>query len=727
MDIDEDLVSDNLATSPSANQTSESPIDQSEIDALLVEHPYASEPTYFTRPNRYHGPPSTWRSWTADDRAVAESLDIARAGDLSVHLYNAFDLKMRSQAEQVARLARNGGQIDGKARSDDDEEGASRQFTPPDVWTAWPLRRKHVLRDSQLQAAARLSRFGPEMYMPSTPLAEALLATTLRHAKEKWEARSKKAKPQQQTTRNHDWKDEREFTEKKIKSQEADEEARGIAADRESVDSGSTAESEAVSNVSNAAALNENLPPGTQLFSSQAFAALDSSSSEDEPSTTGSEEDEPVFSADDDRARQLLQPAIRHILTQFDDLLGGLHEARVAYALKGDDSRSRSRSRLSVTQTTTDDEQFIQSGSRAASVKRGRKRKRALSESRHTGKEQSSRSRGRSATKKSEKRRQQYALRDWSDVMGMALLKGWNTQTVARASERCARLFGQNMAFRTFHQGIDRKITAQPEEPWFEETLAYVPLQNEDHAQDEPHPLTYNIPSTESQKIECIRTSSSCSRCRSIRSRCQPLNPVSTDELGKKVSCSACLSLTTLGAQCSGILIQPRPTSAARTCPYQDCPRHAPAKSFAKMYHLQRHLTDVHGDIYSPLTSPAPSTPVTNDHVHNESATPEHIRSATHLSCPVSSCPQSARVYTRSTRLYDHIRRKHPEFDVDALKQIVARSGERGKYDRSRSRSRQATAAQHEDIDENDTDDGDNLEEHDERAGIDAGLDNAMQ
>src|SRR2546430_9793823 len=58
---------------------------------------FAAEESYYTRPNRYYGPASTWRSWTKDDRDVAESLKLDRAQDLSIHLYNAHALRSQTK------------------------------------------------------------------------------------------------------------------------------------------------------------------------------------------------------------------------------------------------------------------------------------------------------------------------------------------------------------------------------------------------------------------------------------------------------------------------------------------------------------------------------------------------------------------------------------------------------------------------------------------------------
>jgi len=60
-------------------------------------------------------------------------------------------------------------------------------------------------------------------------------------------------------------------------------------------------------------------------------------------------------------------------------------------------------------------------------------------------------------------RTEKLLTRDWSDVVGMAALSGWDSNVVQRASERCARLFGENMLFRTFIEGgsVANKVTGR--------------------------------------------------------------------------------------------------------------------------------------------------------------------------------------------------------------------------------------------------------------------------
>lgn len=47
------------------------------------------------RPNRWHGPPSTWQQLNIEEIDTITALNDIRNQDLSVHLYNAFALKQR--------------------------------------------------------------------------------------------------------------------------------------------------------------------------------------------------------------------------------------------------------------------------------------------------------------------------------------------------------------------------------------------------------------------------------------------------------------------------------------------------------------------------------------------------------------------------------------------------------------------------------------------------------
>jgi hypothetical protein len=181
--------------------------------------------------------------------------------------------------------------------------------------------------------------------------------------------------------------------------------------------------------------------------------------------------------ADEEQARTLLLPSARRTIAKLDDLLLGLHRARQAYA-------GEAKGRGGGSETQTEDE-----ASRGRSTGRSGKRKRNWeggkltvipSRAIHEGEEEEfaaaeaqveadlpskpdkgetsspagppSRKRSRiSYSTTQEAKLNRLGLRDWSDVLGMAALTGWDSDVVARAGERCARLFGEEMGFRTFH------------------------------------------------------------------------------------------------------------------------------------------------------------------------------------------------------------------------------------------------------------------------------------
>lgn len=661
-----------------------SPLPDSELEAYIARYPFAAEPTYFTRPNRYYGPASTWRSWTAREREVAgEVLHHSRATDLSVHLYNAFALKQKASSASTGRV-RVRSRSRSRARSADDQDPQD-SFAPPDVWTAWPLRARDVPREPSGNGTGPSTLLGRSKSRPSAALEEALIASSLRHAKERWNERGwEPAKPQFDHSKR-DCKAELAQTKKQLGEsglhEDEDVKPKGRSFDDQDMQvADDVTDSEIVSSTE------FDQPVGVPTFSSQAFAPADSSSSEDELKALESEDDKPVFSADDDQAIRVLAPSARHILSKLDDLLAGLHEARLRYAVRDPNSRTHSNSRAE----STDDEHFIRSGSRAASKQRGRKRKRSVSaqEDHSSGENTRSKSRSRPVTRQFGTKGRGFGLRDWSDVLGMAALTGWKTETIARARERCANLFSQNMMFRIFHEGDEEAPSQKYKEPYFEAELAYVPTAANKPSQLVPDEITslgsHRLDSDDN--IQYGRTSSSCDRCRRQGLRCVPPDSLRDVVDEAAVACAACTSVRDLKSPCSGIFVklktrhdQPSPYSS-RTCPYPDCPRYISGKPFAKRYGLERHLKTVHGHQYSPPPGSPSKAATTIILPVRQKVDHERV-----ISCPIPSCPQRRHAYARSTRLYSHIRHAHPDFDLEEYKKVASK-GTRGKYDRSRSR-----------------------------------------
>lgn len=129
-----------------------------------------SSPEY--RANRFHGPPSTWRKLTLEDRLIVEALEESRARDLAAHLYNAYALLVR--AREIAKQAT---ETQSATRADE-------AFIPPKSWVAWPLPANEVPRgyEHQLDDEAWTIKMPPDPD-PTTNLEESIMAAMLKHAK----------------------------------------------------------------------------------------------------------------------------------------------------------------------------------------------------------------------------------------------------------------------------------------------------------------------------------------------------------------------------------------------------------------------------------------------------------------------------------------------------------------------------------------------------------------
>lgn len=239
-----------------------------------------------------------------------------------------------------------------------------------------------------------------------------------------------------------------------------------------------------------------------------------------------------AISADDDRSRELLHPAIRHNLSKIDDLLMALHHSRRACLRSMSED---SETQTDITEMTNQDpsegeededtqsipatpskkqkinrkgrgrprkyetisgfslsqtESVIESPSPSKSPKRGRPKKdypRLVDESDYeyalrvarlrkqplpppssfpgTTEPESPTPTVRSNRSSPRKRRNsefelkagsRWNPRDWSEVLGAAAIIGFSEDVIARATQRCADLFGEGMAMRTLGDGLPR-------------------------------------------------------------------------------------------------------------------------------------------------------------------------------------------------------------------------------------------------------------------------------
>ena len=362
--------------------------------------------TFQTRPNRFHGSASTWRSWTAPERDLAASIDQLTAKDLSIHLYNAFKLKKR------ARVAMN--------RKEDGGADEDRKWEPPKVWTAWPLPPDIVPSEAeskQWEAGVEWRRSSRvKSNLPSEILGELLIAQVLRKARQRFETRDSESTSENTSS-------ERTSSESPTSEDTSSENTR----------SESTNSEDSIT------------PP-----------AFDHGSKQSENNKL----QRSMIMADDGRASEILQPTVQNIMTKFDSLLMGLHQARSSYLVKNDAdfvSNSRSTARTA-------------SKSQRGSRKRNRSSSRQEAHTTDTSEAEqhlsigdpsqspprSEQFRSSSALRQRRsivERKQRLGLRDWSDVLGVAAMAGWDANVIERAASRCADLFGENMIFRTLEEG----------------------------------------------------------------------------------------------------------------------------------------------------------------------------------------------------------------------------------------------------------------------------------
>ncbi|GAB7330804.1 hypothetical protein MBLNU13_g02347t2 [Cladosporium sp. NU13] len=340
------------------------------------------------RENRFNGPASTWRDYTADERALVASLDQERANDLSIHLYNAHALKSRLYDHSAADASKSWHSKHHWIKADED---GSTPWYPDVQWTAWPLHTDDVPRKSEGFGKDALSDDTtdgtlkmPVSWRAGADLDDEILALILRKAKERFRLRSK-------------------------------------------VENDPTARQPSIAR---SPSQMRSSPPVESRQSSVAGEAS-SHESENELETTETEDlTTPEFMMDDDEVKKLLGQSSRHVLTKFDILLMGLNRSR-QYHTSGSTVNNKPAS------------------SRPAKRKRRSTDNEAPSASAlGDDAEDQERPSGRDYTKHPSGKNPLYP-RDWSEVLGVASLTGWNPAIIDRASKRCSALFGERILLRT--------------------------------------------------------------------------------------------------------------------------------------------------------------------------------------------------------------------------------------------------------------------------------------
>ena len=438
-----------------------------------------SDPPDLERPNRFKGPASTWRDWTATDRDIAKSLDRLKAQDLSVHLYNAFALrararKLRAEASEAARLARRD------------------VWEPPKAWTAWPMDANEVPRES---ATFSHDPFGSPVYPTSARYASAsreileenLLSAFTRKARARFLRR--------RSLHGSFGSSGKEVEEKPVVLGSDAEEAQRRASGSYAAFDSPQRHSDSASSDGSAQLLGSDVKRQTSRDSisehgqstdspagevkmemkstqhGEEVASIEESVPTEEP-PSGDPHLQAVPLADDQLAMWIAQPSIRHLVSSLENLLHGLKSIRELQRSNIRTSRGRSR-RKSRTQEIGS-RSISRSHKPLNSIKptkslrsRSKYQTSDSSDSEYIGSEAAPSTASSSPSDKEPDQKPQRKasrglklndLQDWSEVLGIAAMQGWDAEAIERARARCSALFDESMGMATLSfEGDDRQ------------------------------------------------------------------------------------------------------------------------------------------------------------------------------------------------------------------------------------------------------------------------------
>lgn len=333
------------------------------------------------------------------------------------------------------------------------------------MWTAWPLEPKElpprgILNQTELEDEEFTSR-NPAKIMPSTDLEEEMTALILRFAKQRFDKSMKTAE-----------------SDVPLQSVEtAPNQMQGEASDLESV------------SIPSSPPMTPNQMDIDNMPSSPPPEAANVGSNS-EWETDDMHEMEAEFIADDDKARELLRPSVRHFISKLDEILLVLQNSRLScvpskafdpepFDGDADDEgaskprRQREKKRpanikLDDSQTTADVEM-----SDAAPASNEDEQFEAWL----TGNDQKKESEE-DWTEESEEDapnfnevQRKWRLRDWSDIIGAASLADLPPKVLRRTAQRCANLFGQSMVLNRLPETSAAKgmlvdsLTIKPQRP----------------------------------------------------------------------------------------------------------------------------------------------------------------------------------------------------------------------------------------------------------------------
>ncbi|KAH8179222.1 RNA polymerase I specific transcription initiation factor domain-containing protein [Sarocladium implicatum] len=601
----------------------------------------ASDELHTHRPNRWTGPPSTWRNLTKDERMLWQSMEKLRNEDLGVHLYNSFALKRQGREPEGRKFL--------TVQTDDGKDAV---WAPPKAWTAWPIKPNELpgggLLKQQPDEHDNLTFSRDDDPMPSTDLQDEINAHILRTAKKRFRRRMDKASKAQGPV----------FASIEGPSA-ADATAPSSPASDISYTSGRSTKrgSVPISGVSDMDLDDEDEDAGGGRFDRGASLASSKSRIAAGPWKKAAQ---PQVTADDEHSEELLRAPVRHILSQLDKTLMVLHHGRTALinhmsddsdseleegsrrgssSIRGSSwkrgSRSRSRSRRRSQSATpapptpgaapgttrrgrpkkvhiprdgeTQEEmelRIARESHRAKPTTVAKRRDEAFEAWLKEGEEHARIEQGRGRRESTsgattdeegkgwrEQKIDRIGLRDWSDVVNAAALAGFSEEVVERTAKRCAKLFGEGILMRTLPEAPAGQGSGVVERRFHPDQVDMVESDvDEEDLKDVKSASTSLRPST-SRRASTSRRSSVAPRAGTTRS------PTPSHRRFPFPSTMPPHIRSTTPASPSHSRSRSRSRSRSSVpdmfCPEPSCPRST--KGFDRRANLERHVRLVHG------------------------------------------------------------------------------------------------------------------------------------
>lgn len=557
-----------------------------------------SEDLHQSRPNRWTGESSTWRHYTRQERMLWRSLKQLGNENLAKHLYNAIELAKR-QPDPA------------KAADDPEQELQNEEETwkMPKSWAAWPVAPKHLPPHALFNQTEQEDE--DETYkrsvnnMPSTDLEEEITALILRFSKQRFDLSRTKETEDDIVMDSIETEVANAFTSKTSDLPLSQQPSIGSS------------------------------PPITprnmdaeNLYSDQELDMISdgeqNSIKHESSSGWETEEAEAVqaeFLADDDRARELLRPSARHIISKLEELLLVLQAARLACVPRkafgagiddadaeadaDDESDSKPKRRrrkakvqdqmaVNIDEPQPEDVDMADAGESSqlskeaddlafenwlegetSAAPKSPKKKRKGFEAWLSGEEPATMaSDGESddidGMANFDEQQRKWRLRDWSDVISAAALADLPPHIVHKTAQRCANLFEQSMILNRMPETAASKGTLvdtmliSPQPPRAES------IRSSDSDSD------HLEPSMQQRRIRSSQASRQTSLARDMgeeRGRSRNTDPESNSRTRSVSEHSA----------------------GNFFCPVPSCPRSA--QRFGRKRNLKRHMKLVHPDV----------------------------------------------------------------------------------------------------------------------------------